>query len=337
MLTKLNHKQYEAEFLLLSNHSFNLYHGLWFESYLQYYKINIPMNESKFENSTIFMTGATSGFGKLVACSLANQGAELIVMARNKEKGEQLLANYASQYPQGKGEITLVEGNLNSFESVARACEEVRASYPKLDTIILNAGIMNFEYIETVDGIEETLQVNLLSPLLITHLLMDSMLSSPAPKIIFTASALHQGIINFDDLEFKTKFSSFKSYRQSKLGVILLSRLLATKMPLIPIYSHHPGMIRTELGRNAGLFSRLIFWAMGKGLKEGTHTLMHLLETPAEELISGEYYANRKVTKTTPEAYDLTVAEKLLEVCGEYLYPYLQEQPSTISGHEATI
>ncbi len=59
---------------------------------------------------------------------------------------------------------------------------------------------MNFKYEQTVDDIEETLQVNLLSPLLICHLLFVNLKKSNDPKIIFTSSWLHQGKINFNNL-----------------------------------------------------------------------------------------------------------------------------------------
>jgi NAD(P)-dependent dehydrogenase (short-subunit alcohol dehydrogenase family) len=191
--------------------------------------------------------------------------------------------------------------------------------------IINNAGIMNFEFRQTIDKIEETLQVNLLSPLLICHLLFDNLKNAQDPKIIFTSSGLHQGEINFKNLEFKDSFSSFKVYRQSKLGVILICRLLSKSLKdyNINIYSQHPGMVRTNLGRNSGWFSRMIFYLMGKSPEKGSITLSYLMETPNAQLKSGEYYANKEITATTKQSYDMKVAEELLEVVKVYLEKYI--------------
>ena len=115
----------------------------------------------------IFITGATSGLGKAAALQLAAEGAVVIAASRNPDKGRDLLVAYRDLHPKGKGRIELVECNLASFASVSMACEEIAESYDHLDMIINNAGIMNFEYKETHDGIEETWQINLLTPMLI--------------------------------------------------------------------------------------------------------------------------------------------------------------------------
>ena len=154
-------------------------------------------------NKIIFMTGATSGLGKISAIKAARNGASVIVLARDKIKSQALTTEFRNQYPDSSGKIEIIEGNLNALDSVCSACKEVSLKYPVIDMIINNAGIMNFEYKQTVDEIEETLQVNLLSPLLICHLLFENLRKANDPKIIFTSSGLHQGEINFDNLEFK--------------------------------------------------------------------------------------------------------------------------------------
>lgn len=278
-------------------------------------------------DKVVFMTGATSGLGKISAMNAANNGAIIIALARNLEKGNQLIKDYNNLFPNGLGTIKIVEANLNSFDSINKACLEVAVQYPTIDILVNNAGIMNFEHKQTIDNIEETLQVNLLSPLLICHLLYDNLKKSKSAKIIFTSSGLHQGNINFDNLEFKTNFSSFKVYRQSKLGVILVCRALAKKLNRdnVSIYSQHPGMVRTELGRDAGWFSKLIFYFMGKSPEKGAKTLSFLIETDTKNLTSGEYYAKNKITKTTEESYEIPNGEKLISIAYNYLKKHIKK------------
>jgi NAD(P)-dependent dehydrogenase (short-subunit alcohol dehydrogenase family) len=271
------------------------------------------------------MTGATSGLGKVSALKAASNGATLLILARNKNKGQALISEFKKEHPNASGKIEIFEGDLISFDSVYAACQEIKSKYPAIDMLVNNAGIMNFEYKESVDKIEETLQVNLLSPLLICHILFDNLKKAPDPKIIFTSSGLHQGEINFSNLEFKDSFSSYKVYRQSKLGVILVCRLLANSLREhnVGIYCQHPGMVRTNLGRSSGWFARMIFYLMGKSPEKGSRTLSFLMETPSDKLKSGEYYANEKITVTTKESYDLEVAKKLLQTAKEYLQKYI--------------
>jgi NAD(P)-dependent dehydrogenase (short-subunit alcohol dehydrogenase family) len=288
-------------------------------------------------NKIIFMTGATSGLGRISAIKAAQNGASIIVLARDKVKSQALKTEFEGQYPDSSGKIEIIEGDLNSLESVYSACKEVKLKFPVIDMIVNNAGIMNFEYKQTVDKIEETLQVNLLSPLLICHLLFENLAKSDDPKIIFTSSGLHQGEINFDNLEFKVSFSSFKVYRQSKLGVILICRLLAKTLENdgIGIYSQHPGMVRTNLGRSAGWFSKMIFYFMGKSPEKGAQTLSFLIETPNSELKSGEYYADKKITATTKESYDMEVAHKLLLTINTFLIQYVKSDSAILKEIKA--
>jgi NAD(P)-dependent dehydrogenase (short-subunit alcohol dehydrogenase family) len=281
----------------------------------------------------IFMTGATSGFGKISAIKAAGEGATLIVLARNKVKGQTLYNEFENVYPDSKGKIEIVEGNLSSFNSVYSACEVIKSKYPVIDMIVNNAGIMNYETIKTVDNIEETLQVNLLAPVLICHLLLENLKKSNDSKVIFTSSGLHQGNIDFDNLEFNTGFSSFKVYRQSKLGVILMCKLLAKKLKsdAIGLYCQHPGVVRTNLGHSAGWFSKAIFYLMGSSPQKGSKTLSFLMDTPKVELTSGEYYADKKITITTKESYDMEVAQKLLNRANVYLNEYIKTKSIILS------
>ena len=273
----------------------------------------------------IFMTGATSGLGKISALKSAADGATVIVLARNKDKGLKLTEEYKLNFPAGQGKIELIEGNLSSFQSIVKACKEVTSKYPIIDMVVNNAGIMNFDPLQSKDGIEETFQVNLLAPILICNLLYDQLKKSKGAKIIFTSSALHQGDINFDNLEFKDNYGSLGSYRQSKLGVILICRTLAESLRKhhINIYAQHPGIVRTELGRNARWFSKVIFNIMGKSPEKGSQTLSYLIETDPIKLQSGAYYANKKETKTTPQSYDIDMGKKLIEVVQTYLDQHL--------------
>jgi NAD(P)-dependent dehydrogenase (short-subunit alcohol dehydrogenase family) len=272
----------------------------------------------------IFITGATSGIGFVTACELASHGNNIIATSRSIEKGNELLLHYKNQYPDGIGAIEIVLCDLSSFDSIVYACQKVKANYHSIDVVINNAGVWNFNYKETKNKIEETFQVNVLAPLLINYLLIEPLLRSNDAKSIFAASALHQGHVNLFNLEFKNKFSSYKAYRQSKLEVILLCRILAKKLEDVGIgvYCEHPGFVSTELGRNANWFSSLIFRVFGISPAKGAETLIYLAEEDKSALVSGEYYTKKAVKKITAQSYDLKVAENLLKKLNFYLKEY---------------
>ena len=276
---------------------------------------------------TIFITGSTSGIGLVAASELASHGNKVLATARNMERGKELLTHYRKNYPNGKGTIQIVVCDLSSFESIVKACEKVRIENSCIDVLINNAGVWNFSYRESQNKIEETLHVNVLAPLLINYLLLDVLSKSNTAKSIFAASALHQGEVDFSNLENKEHFSGFNAYRQSKLEVILLCRLLAKKLASINIgvYCEHPGLVSTKLGRDANWFSNLFFRVFGLPAYKGAQTLIYLAEENKTNLVSGEYYTKKKVKKITKQSNDMIVAQKLLDKLEVYIRDYISD------------
>lgn len=270
-------------------------------------------------NKYTLITGATSGIGLVVVDHLVRSGYSVIVLGRSQEKLDLLINRL--QHDHSNCNVQSVLCDLSSFESVGRAIEKVKSITTSIDLLVLNAGIWNFEFIETKDHIEETLQVNLLSHLLIFNELRSFIPENNESKVIFTSSGLHQGEIQFEDIEFREKFSGFKAYRQSKLAILLLTRWLA-KQPEhsgISFYCVHPGMVNTQLGRSVGWFSRSIFQLFGKSKEKGAQTHMYLIDQDAKRLTSGEYYAKNEVTKTTAYSYQMEIAKALWDTAQKYL------------------
>lgn len=273
----------------------------------------------------ILFTGATSGLGSAAAILLAIQGAHVFVFARNEQKGADLVENIKTNHPYAKGKIEIISCNLGDLSSISSACQKVREATSMLDMIIHNAGILNMKFKETKDSIEETWQVNVLAPLLISHFMVDLLVKSADPKIIFTASALHQGKINFENPEWRKQYGLVSAYRHSKLSVILLTKFLAEKLKQygIGVYSQHPGFVSTGLGDTNGWMTKMAFKIFGKSPEVGSRTLLYLTDTVNAELENGAYYAKSKVKKTTKESYDLDTAGQLLNITRKYLSPYI--------------
>jgi NAD(P)-dependent dehydrogenase (short-subunit alcohol dehydrogenase family) len=269
-------------------------------------------------NKIALITGATSGFGTVIAHHLVKKGYTTIVFGRSQKKLDALVVELKNAVPKCKVDAILCD--LASFRSVNSACEKVRAAYERIDLFILNAGVWNFEFRETEDGVEETLQVNLLSPIHIFHKLQNTLPKNGSSKVIFTSSGLHQGEINFSDIEYRAKFSGFNAYRQSKRGILLMTTLFSQQPDYkgISLYAVHPGVVNTRLGRNAGWFSRFIFRLIGTSKENGAKTHQYLIDTPSESLTSGAYYAKSRITKPSTGANDLPTGEKLLERIQSY-------------------
>lgn len=279
----------------------------------------------------ILITGATSGLGYAAAMKLAIQGARVFVLARNTGKAATMIEDIKTNHPYAKGKLEMIQCDLSEMSSIEPACEKVRVSVSRLDMIIHNAGVLNLKFRETNDQIEETWQVNVLAPSLITHLLIDILVKSDEPKLIFTASALHQGDINFENPEWRNNYGLISAYRHSKLSLILLSRLWASKLNTyhVGVYCQHPGFVKTSLGDANGWMTKMAFKLLGKSPEKGSKTLLYLTDTPNEQLENGAYYTKSRVKRTTKESYNLKTAEALSTIIQKYLQRYIQA-PSII-------
>jgi retinol dehydrogenase-12 len=290
--------------------------------------------ENNSKNQIVFITGATSGIGRIAACKLAQNGAAVIATARNPEKGKELISYFEKYFPDKTGTIEILSCNLTSFESIAEAVNIFKKKYPKLDLLINNAGIFNSKFKTSYNGIEETFQVNTLAPLLLTHLLCD-MIVIARGRIINTSSSFHFGKINFNDIEGHKFYSGFNAYRQSKLAVLLLNKIITQKLngSGVHIYSHHPGVVRTNLGHDSNRFFSFGLNLIGISLEKGAETLIYLATTPKEKLLPGKYYYRKKVWKTKPGSNNIQSAEELFRVCRRFLGSYIKE-PSKFFDYE---
>lgn len=271
------------------------------------------------KNKTILITGATSGIGKETALGLAKLGATIIFTTRDEAKGEKT-KNDLIATTQNKN-IHMLKCDLASFASIRTCCQEFTAKYDKLHVLINNAGIWDFTRKTSKDGIENIFATNYLAPFLMTHLLLDTLKKSAPSRIINVSSGLHYGTIHFDDIEFKEKFSGMKAYRQSKLALILFTRLLAKKLDGtgVTVNVVHPGMNKTHLGRDAGGFSQIMFKLLGKDPKIGAETSIYLASSPEVEKITGEYFAKKKIKQSSKESYNMDLAKKLWDVSKTYI------------------
>jgi NAD(P)-dependent dehydrogenase (short-subunit alcohol dehydrogenase family) len=278
---------------------------------------------------TILITGATSGIGRVTALNLARNGAEVYFFARNPTSAAELVETFQQTNPKGnKGSLQFMTADLAALQSVQKACDDFIEKVGRLDVLYNNAGIWNFKRAVTRDGLEETFQVNLAVPVYLKERFKTLLSQSEDGRMIQTASALHRGTVNFDDSGFEKGYGiGLKAYQQSKLGLILLSRLWARdlKSSDIAAYSMHPGMVSTNIGRKGGFFVKALFNRFGITPEKAAETLTYLGEAPKEELTNGAYYIFHKPREHKASSYskDLQIAEKLEQLALDCLSNFI--------------
>jgi NAD(P)-dependent dehydrogenase (short-subunit alcohol dehydrogenase family) len=275
------------------------------------------MDES-MKGKVVVVTGANSGMGKIIATDLASRGCTLIMVCRIREK-----PNVALNEVQGKSKnsnIELMSTDLSSQKEIRLLAEKIKEKYPVIDILVNNAGCMSFGYNETEDKIERTFATNHLGYFLLTNLLLDNILQSHEGKIINVSSeASRTGKINFDDLNLKEDYSTFKAYAQSKLANIMFTYELARRLDgKVVVNCVHPGNVpNTKLGQGSNIYKKFIE-TLPQNLiltpEEGADTTIWLASSEEAKGISGKYFYKRNEIKSKDVSYDLEACKKLWDV-----------------------
>jgi NAD(P)-dependent dehydrogenase (short-subunit alcohol dehydrogenase family) len=265
------------------------------------------------------ITGGTDGIGKAAAYELAAQGAKLLIHGRDTDKGARAVAELRAR--SRNPEIEFLQADFGSLAEVRRLAAAVTERAPHVDVLINNAGGFFGRRTLSQEGYEMTFAVNHLAPFLLTHLLLDTLKSTPQSRIVTTASGAHKGAtLAFDDLQAAGKYSGFSCYGRSKLANILFTRALAKRLQGSGVTATclHPGFVRTEIGRDIDRSLPRLIWGLmsrfARSPEKGAQTLVYLAASAQVQGASGGYYFDCRQLAPSPAAQDDGVAERLWEV-----------------------
>src|SRR5262249_10251540 len=138
--------------------------------------------EGFMNGKTCMITGATSGIGRAAATELARLGARLLLVCRDRAKGEAALREIEQQT--GNRAVQLLGADLSSQQSIRQLAGEFLATQQPLHVLVNNAGVVNLHRTLTIDGIEEVFAVNHLGYFLLTNLLLDRLKASAPARIV---------------------------------------------------------------------------------------------------------------------------------------------------------
>ena len=186
--------------------------------------------DQSLAGQTVLITGASSGTGRILAQDCAIRGARVLLACRNRKAGEEAERQILTM--NHNADLTIYQLDLSSFASVRSFAETIMESEEKVDLLIHNAATMSDFRIETEDSHELTIQVNFLSPVMLTMLLFDYMTKCSAdPRIIFVSSLFHgfSKDLFLKDMEWKyfPSFHPHQVFAHSKLALMLFVRELS--------------------------------------------------------------------------------------------------------------
>ncbi len=282
------------------------------------------MADINMQGKVCLVTGSSSGIGKVTARELARMGATVVMVCRNRAKGEVTQAEIKEA--SGNAQVDLIVADLSELSQVRRAASEFLQKYAQLHVLIHNAGAINGERKGTPDGLENTFATNYLAPFLLTQLLLDVLKASAPARIVNVSSSGHtSGLIDFADLQGIQSYSFMKAYTQSKLAQIYFTYELADRLEGtgVTVNALHPGLVASNFNSGtkgmAHVIGEVVYFFRSISVEKGAQTTLYLATSPEVEGVSGKYFSNCKQIPSSKLSYDVTVRQRLWKVSEELI------------------
>jgi len=242
------------------------------------------------------VTGANAGLGYATSEALAARGATVVMLARHAERGRAARERLIERT--GNPHATLELADMSHLASVREFAVRFAATYPRLDLLIHNAGVLPRERRLSPEGIELTCATNVVGPFLLTQLLVPLLERSAPARVIWVSSGgMYTQKLDVDALPTgPTPFNGVIAYAQTKRAQVILSELWAERLAGggITVNAMHPGWADTR-GMQASLpLFHQVSRAFLRTSQQGADTIVWLAVASAVAGESGKFWFDRR-------------------------------------------
>lgn len=195
----------------------------------------------------VAVTGANSGLGRATALGAARLGAEVRMLCRNVERGEQARREILDAVPGAA--LTVDECDISDLEAVAKVGTALAEKVPRLRALVHNAGVMPPERTESRQGHELTLATHVLGPHVLTESLRGPLAAHGSGRVVLVVSGgMYTQRLPLEDPELtRSAYSPTVAYARTKRMQVHLAELWARELAEegVAVHSTHPGWADT--------------------------------------------------------------------------------------------
>lgn len=246
------------------------------------------------------VTGATSGLGRATALALADLGARVLLLVRDRDRGDVTADDL--RRATGNPAVEVVEADLSDLASVRRAGAEVRVLAPELHALVHNAGLLVDTLDLTVDGLERTVATHVVGPHLLTRELADPLAADGDARVVWVSSGgMYTRRLDVRrTFEPPPPFDGVAAYARTKRAQVVLAELWAERLADrgVVVHAMHPGWVDTP-----GLRSSLPgFWRATRPIlrdvRQGADTVVWLAAAASASRTTGRFWLDRRERTT---------------------------------------
>ena len=267
------------------------------------------------QDKIILITGGTGGIGKQTTLTLAELGAQVIVTGRSQASGEAAISELKQL--SGNQRVDLLLADLSTQAGIRSLAGQFKQKYERLDVLINNAGLAESQRRLTEDGVESDFAVNVITPFLLTHLLMGRLKSSPSARVVNLTGGEARGLIDLDNLQAERSFMGLNTYSHTKLIMMGMMYEFAQRVQgtNVTINVCYPGQASTNMTQSvtpemAPGFMRLI-WPLfklatrpdgGQSAAKAARSSIYLASSAEVEGVNGKYFDTNSKIVAWPKA-----------------------------------
>ena len=204
-------------------------------------------NLEDMTDKKVIVTGGTSGIGLCIVKNLLAKNAQVVVMARNIKKAEEVKNQLLEIYPNNP--LTFVQYDQSDKDSIIKACNKIIKEHSDFYALILNAGLIQSKKAMTyINDVPKTIYTNFIG----TNIIIDYLLKflKGEHRIIIQGSLV--GGLSFRKIKTLKvkKMRTLKQYTISKAGVEALFHYYSLKNDNhISFYLVEPGVTNSDIIR----------------------------------------------------------------------------------------
>jgi NAD(P)-dependent dehydrogenase (short-subunit alcohol dehydrogenase family) len=254
-----------------------------------------PISES-LEGRTAVITGATSGLGRVVAEQLSGLGARVVLVGRSREKLERAAEEIVEAT--GNRDVALEKADLGLMSEVRSLARRLLRNERAIHILVNNAAVLPVEKSQTTEGLETAFATDLMSPYLLTRLLIPRLRESAPARIINVSSGgMYLSGIDPDQLENpEGRYDGARAYARAKRGLMILTELWAAELQDsgVVVNAMHPGWADTP-GVQDSLpgFHKLTRLVL-RTPEQGADTIVWLAAATEAGNVSGKLWLDRE-------------------------------------------
>ncbi|PCC72148.1 short chain dehydrogenase [Nannocystis exedens] len=277
--------------------------------------MDVMHDERPLRGLNFVFSGGTAGIGLTAATALARRGAALLLLGRDRERGERAVATVRAA---GAAEAEFRAADLTTMAGVGRAIEAIGAWRPALHGLVHTAMTASMRRVDTADGFERAFGLQYLARYALNRGLLTALARSGDGRIVHVGAKAPAGLVpDLDDLQFeRRRWSLLPALMSSQVLGYLHVQAAAQRWRDLPVTTSIAcvGMTRTDTVREWPWYIRGLYRLFGTSTERSAANVVRLLTAADVRGMNGAILFDPGRFEATPLALDDALAQRTWEL-----------------------